>query len=130
MAMALAPKRKANRRQQLAFAERGCHETGGELRERQVARAARALHRDDGIQRRSHGDQLGGGIEVAERTAERAAVARLAVANLQHCLVQQRTARAKARVELEITLARHGADYQRLALLAYIGKLAHTVEIH
>src|SRR3954471_3725637 len=67
---------------------------------------------------------------MAERAAERAAVARLAMTDLEHRLVQEWTAGANALVELQIALARHCADEERLALLSYEGKLANSVEIH
>ena len=60
-------------------------------------------------------DQLGRRIEMAERAADGAAVAGLAVADVHDRLVQQRAFRLHQIGEFEIALARHGADLERAA---------------
>ena len=58
-------------------------------------------------------NQFGGRIEMAERAADRAAVARLAMADVHDGLMQQRAFRLDEVGEFEVALARHGADLER-----------------
>ena len=64
------------------------------------------------------GDQLGRRIEMAQRTAERAAVAGLAVPDLGDGLVHQRAALAHQFGEFDVALARHGADLERAVIVS------------
>src|SRR5919198_6278040 len=127
--MAFAPQRKASSRQQLAFAQRGRHQARRELGERNIARTIRPFNCQHCIERGGDGYELGGRIELAERAAERAAVARLAMTDLQHGLVQQRTALADAAIELDIPLASHGTDNESLAFLLDVGKGGDAIQV-
>src|SRR5438067_10804696 len=127
--MAFAPQWKVHARQQFVLAQRGRHESRRELRKRDLAGAARSLRRQHRIHGRGDGDELGRGIELAERAAERAAVTRLPMADLQHRLVHKRTALLDALVEFHIALARHCADDERVALLLYISEIGDAVQI-
>ena len=66
---------------------------------------------------------------MAQRAAERAAIARLAVADLLDRLVHQRAALAHHIGEFEVALARHGADLERAVVLADVGQAIDAVEI-
>ena len=74
-------------------------------------------------------DQFRRRIEMAQRAAERAAVAGLAVADLLDRLVHQRAALAHHIGEFEIALARHGADLERAVVLADVGQAIDPVEV-
>ena len=66
---------------------------------------------------------------MAERPADGAAVAGLAVADLLDRLVHQRAARADHVGEFEVALARHGADLERVAALPDVGQAVHAIEV-
>src|SRR5438874_9582863 len=127
--MAFAPQWKVHARQQFALAQRGRHESRWELRKRDLASAARPLQRQHRIHGRGDSDELGRGVELAERAAERAAVTRLAMADLQHRLVHERTVLVDALVEFHITLACHCTDNEGVALLLYISEIGDAIEI-
>ena len=66
---------------------------------------------------------------MAERAADGAAVARLAVADMHDGLVQQRAFRLHQVGEFEVALARHGADLERAAGLLDAGHALDPVEV-
>ena len=72
---------------------------------------------------------VGRRIEMAQRAAERAAVAGLAVPDLGDGLVHQRAALAHQIGEFDVALARHRADLQRAVLLADIAQAVDAIEI-
>src|SRR5215468_7499657 len=92
MAVRLRPEWKTHHGDDLVRLDRRRHVGDREGVNRDVARAVRPLHSDGGIERRRDRDQLGRWIEMAERAAERTAVAGLAMADLQDRLTHQRTA--------------------------------------
>ena len=67
------------------------------------------------IMRGTDRNQLGRRIEMAERTAYGAAVARLPMADVHDGLMQQRAFRRDQVREFEIALASHGADFESAA---------------
>src|SRR4029453_19425536 len=68
-------------------------------------------------------------IEMAQRAADRAPVARLTMAYLQQGLVHDRPARAHRLGKFEIALARHRADFERIMRAANVGQPVDAVEI-
>src|SRR6516225_5643794 len=66
---------------------------------------------------------------MAERAADSAAVARLTMSDLKQGLVHDREMRAHQVGELEIPLARHGADLERTVALADEGEPLDAVDI-
>src|SRR5438270_12621069 len=66
---------------------------------------------------------------MAERAAERAAIARLPMADMADRVVHERTAPADDVREFEIALPGHGADFEQAAAAADIGKTLYPVEI-
>src|SRR5690348_4589395 len=113
IAVRLRPQREARRGDELVELDRRRQIAGRKIRELDLARAVRALHRDGGIERGRDRDKLGRGIEMAKRAAERSAVAGLAVPDLQDRVVHQWAAAADEVGEFEIALAGHGADLER-----------------
>src|SRR6185437_1829738 len=96
---------------------------------RQLARAARTCNRQRRIVAGRERDKLRRRIEMAERAADRAAVASLSVSDLQQGLVHYRPARAHRIREFQITLARHGADLKRTVDFPDVGESFHAIEI-
>jgi len=94
-----------------------------------LALALGAGYRDHSVMRRRHRHQLGGGIEMAERARDGAAVARLAMPDLQDRLAHQRQTCADHIGEFEIALARHAADADIALLGADEGEVGDAVEI-
>ena len=105
------------------------HISDGERGEIDAARAALADHRDCRIKRGGDRDQLRRRIEMAQRAAERAAIARLPMADLPHRLVHQRTALAHQIGKLDVALPRHGADVERAVAVADMAQALDPVEI-
>ncbi len=101
----------------------------GELRKRNGPATARGNHVQRAAQERRHVDQFRGGIEVTQRAAEGAAVARLAVPDVGERLAQDRAAPADVRGEFEFALARHRARLQRSVRHAHVGELPDPVEV-
>ena len=66
---------------------------------------------------------------MAQRAAERAAVAGLAVPDLGDGLVHQRAASAHQFGEFDVALARHRADLERAVLLADVAQAVDAIEI-
>ncbi len=66
---------------------------------------------------------------MAERAADGAAVAGLAVPDLQQRLVDDRPARPHHVGEFEVALARHAADFERAAGFADVRQAFDAVEI-
>ena len=122
VAVAVRPEREAHGGHQLVQLDRRRHEGDREGGELDLARAVRPLHRHGRIHRGGDGHEFGRRIEMAERAAERAAVAGLAVADMQDRLVHQRAALAHHVGEFDVALARHGADLERAVGLADVGR--------
>ena len=74
----------------LVGCERGLEEADEEVGRSDLAPAARSLHHDRGVQRKDGGGQVGCGIAVRERAADRAAVADLGVADERRRVPQER----------------------------------------
>ena len=129
IAVAFPPQRQAHRNYKLIRFDRRHHETGGKLCERQFAPSVRPRHRDNRIAGHCDRDQFGGRIKVAQRTADGAAVARLAMADLLQRLMHQRQPAVHQVGEFQLALARHRADLQRPIDLADIRQALYTVEI-
>src|SRR5262245_44864787 len=129
MAVRLRPKRKPHHGDELIQLDRGGHIGDREGVNRDFAGAARPLHRDRGIERGRDRDELGRWVEMAERAAERAAVAGLAMADLQDRLVHQWAALANKIGEFELALTRHRADLERAVALADEGEPLDPIEI-
>src|SRR5258708_36821002 len=66
---------------------------------------------------------------MAERAADRPAVAGLPVSDLQQRLVHDRPARAHRIGKFQIALARHGANLERTLDFADVGQSFHEIEI-
>ena len=66
---------------------------------------------------------------MAERAADGAAVAGLAVADVLDRLMHQRDALAHDVGEFDVALARHGADLERAVGLADVGQAVDLVEV-
>ncbi|HZW73754.1 MAG TPA: hypothetical protein VFF43_09415, partial [Caldimonas sp.] len=66
---------------------------------------------------------------MAERAAERAAVAGLAMADLPDRLEHQRTALSDDSGEFDVALARHGADFEHTVLLAHVTQAVDSIEV-
>src|SRR5437016_938076 len=94
VAMRLRPKRKTCRSDDLIGLDRRRHIGDREGAEWNLTAAAWPLHHHGGVEGGRHRDKLGGWIEMAERAAERAAVAGLAMADIEDCRMHQRTALA------------------------------------
>ena len=69
-------------------------------------------------EREHDGGQVGGGVAVRERAAERAAVADLRVADLTGRGGEERRVLAQHRVVLDVVVAREPADGERVAVVA------------
>ena len=75
--------------------ERGLEESGEEVVDRDLARAPRTLRDQRGPQREEHGRKVGSRIAVRDRSADRAAVAHLRIADLAGGVPQQRGLRTE-----------------------------------
>src|ERR1043165_6265825 len=93
IAVPLWPRREAHADEKLVRIDGRRHEPFGKFGKCNIAFAASAGDTHGGIEGRGDGDQFGGRIEVAKRTADRAAIARLAMADIQNCIVDQWMAR-------------------------------------
>ena len=67
---------------------------------------------------------------MTERTAERAAVARLPMSDLAYRFVHERATIAHGIGELDVALARHGADLDRAILLADVAQAVNPIEVN
>ena len=94
-----------------------------------AARSIAARNRDLGVERRRERDQLRRWIEMTERTAERAAITRLPMSDLAHRLVHERATLAHDIGELDVALARHGADLERAVLLADVAQTVDPIDV-
>ncbi len=125
----LRPAGKRRAGQKLIGLQRRRHIGDRESGEIDLARAVLAGDRELGVERGSDRDQLGGRIEMAQRAAERAAVAGLAVPDLGDGFVHQRAASADELGEFDVALARHRADLKRTVALADVAQPVDAVEI-
>ena len=66
---------------------------------------------------------------MAERAADRAAVASLPVSHLQQRLVHDRPARARRIGKFKIALTGHGADFQPALGLTNVGEAFDAIEV-
>src|SRR6185437_10351655 len=102
-----------HRGQDLVRLERARHESRGEGVESQDPLAAYAFGFERATIKRRQIDELGCGIEMAERAADRAAIARLAVTDMGERLLDHRAESRHLGGELDFALARHCAEAQR-----------------
>src|SRR5207244_12808255 len=91
VAMRLPPEWKAHSGHHLGRFNGGAHIARRKRFEFDLTRSVRSRDGHDRTQRRGNRNEFGRGIEMAKRTAERAAVARLPMADLADRLVHQRT---------------------------------------
>src|SRR5262245_35902196 len=107
IAVRLRPERKAHHGDDLVRLDCRRHIGDRKRVDRNLAGAVWPLHGDGGIERGRDGNELGRRVEMAERAAERAAVAGLAMADLQDRLVHQWAALADEIGVFKLALARH-----------------------
>src|SRR5690348_5155191 len=129
IAVRIRPQRKSDRRQALVRAHARGHIAGGKFGKRNPPLAARPQDRDGRVERRRHGNDFGRGIEMAERTADGAAVARLAMPHLTNGFGKQRTAARHLIGKFDVALPRHGADLEHLSVEADERKTGYAIEI-
>ena len=121
--------RKCDARQQLVRLQCGGHIAGGEIGKCNVAPAPLRRHVHRRAEQCRRVDEFRRRIEMAQRAAQRAAIARLPVADVRKRRLQQRTVPPDIGRELDFALPRHGADLQCAVLDTDIGQLADLVEI-
>ncbi len=127
--MPVGPAWKRHAGQEFVELERRRHigdRKGGEI---DAARAVLAGDRHLGVERGRDRHQLGRRIEMAQRAAERAAIAGLPMPDLRDRLVHQRAASAHQVGKFDVALARHGADLERAVVLADVAQAVDPVEI-
>ena len=88
----------------------GCHIGQREFAEGDGALAGRAGGGDHCVARQADQHLFRRRVEMAERAADCAAIARLAMADVEDALAQQRMLGGDQIGEFDVALARHGAD--------------------
>ena len=115
--------------EQLVGRERGLEEAPEEVRGRDLARAARALHDERRVEREQRGGKVGGGVAVRDRTADRAAVAHLVVADLRGDRAQHAALAREQVVGLDVAVPGERADRDVVAGVADVGEVAHPTDV-
>ena len=98
--------------------ERRLPDAGEELPGRDGPVAARPSRHELSVQREDHAREIGGGIAVRERAADRPAVVDLRVADLAGCVRDDRAVLAQHRRGRDVLVPRERADRDRVSFLA------------
>ena len=115
--------------EQLVGRERGLEEPLEELGRRDRTRPARTLHHERGVEREQRRGKIARGIAVRDRTADRAAVAHLVVADLGRDRAQHTALLGEHVAGLEIAVTGQRADREVIAGVAHVREVAHPADV-
>ena len=121
--------RDADLGQHVLRPERGLEHAGEERARRDRALAAWAARDEVGVEGEQHRRQVGGGIAVRDRAADRAAVAHLRIADERRRLGERRAALGEQRIGDEVGVARQRADRDPVAVLADVAELLQPADV-
>jgi hypothetical protein len=109
--------------------ERGLEQAQEELPDTDLARAAGTARDDRRVQREQDGGQVGGGVGVRDRAADRATVPDLGVADLAGRVREQRHLTAEQPGVLDIVVPGQRADRDMRSLVGDVGKLTQATQV-
>ena len=116
--------------EKLVGLERGLEEALEEVGSRDVARAARPLYDERGVEREQRGRKIGARITVRDGSADGAAVAHLVVAHLGRDRAHYTAFAGEHVVGLHIAVASEGTDGNVIAGVSDVRQVVEPADVH
>ena len=115
--------------EQFVGLEIGLEEPGVELADGDLALTAGALHDECAAEGEHHGREIGGGIGVGQRAANRAAMADLGIAHMAGGVMEQGSGAAEQFAGLEIAMAGERTDGDVISGIADEAEIVEAADV-